>query len=793
MLGKLKYIILTVIASVSFVTLLNNLPVNAMVGQWAPTSINKIANYNNHTCSIADNNVFCWGRNNFGQLGIGTTDTNNHMLPEKVVGTAFSGKTITRISVGGTGFACAIANGWPYCWGRNTYGQLGTANTTSYSVPTAVVDTNGVLFGKTVTDISLGDGHACVIANGKPYCWGANGNGRLGDGTYNASNSPVAVYQAGVLNGVTVTSIASGSAHVCVAGSKSGASRVYCWGEGSVGNLGRNSTDDSNVPVEVSTTVGDMLTKNVQIMASGLSNRTSCALTQSPDNKIYCWGDGSGGQIGNNNAANKLVPTAVISTGALSGKTIQNVYLGNLRACALDSNGESYCWGVKYTGSGNTNEVTASPDKVLTSGVLNGVAIKDMGVGADRCAIGTNNRAYCWGINTYGEIGDNSITDRTVPVEVLARDNVTNSDYRFYRNANSVTPGSPFAANSTPAKLEWTGQAFRMRMGIKTAQVSNTQIDIRPSDANIKLQFALRSGSSCSTQTTGFSDVTSTTTIAWNTNPGVTNGSAITSYTNDPVTPGAKIYQTYRSADGSFVNTFMIPNGSTGMWDFSLKDGGMVSGSSYCLRLVYDNGTLLESTPVSYPEIQAPEGELSIGIVNSAGNPVSQPVFNMDNALVSNKCQTINGTLGTSGQSFRITNSLSTTGWSVSLAATNGPTAIWNRSDGLVKYDFNDNSGSPAGCNSGSDGDGVAGQLKVMPSFGAVIAKSGCTNNGITKGSAASFIQGSVDAITLLNASSSTDMGCYWDLTGVNMSQQIPASQPPGVYSIDMTATVVAS
>lgn len=793
MLRRLVSALAIIVFSSALLAVFSGQQSSALVGQWAPASLNEVANFTGHTCAIADNNVYCWGRNQLGQLGIGVTDTNNHILPERVVNALFAGKTLSKISVGGTGYACVIANNWPYCWGRNTYGQLGNGTTNDSNIPVAVVDNNGVLAGKSVTDIAAGDGHVCVIANSKPYCWGANGGGRLGNGNETPSNYPVATVVSGALNGANVTSITSGSSHTCAVGDIAGSARVYCWGDNSKGALGTNNSTNSTSPIAVTTTAGDMLAQNVQSLSRGSGNSTVCALTKLPDGKIYCWGDGSGGQIGNNSAANVLVPTAVISNGALSGKTISRVYMGNLRACALDSSGESYCWGISYTGSGSVNTVVARPDKVITTDVLSGVVIKDMGVGNSRCAIGTNNRAYCWGTNTNGELGDNSLVTRTTPVHVLAQDNVTNSNYRLYRNANSTTPGAPFAANSTPGQLDWSRQSFRMRMGIKTTQTTTTPIDIRPNDAFIKLQYAVRSSSTCSAQTTGFSDVTNNSTIAWNTNPSVSNGASIGSYTNDPIVSGPIAYQNYRSSSGSFNNNTMIANGSTGMWDFSLKDYSMANNTSYCMRLVYDSGSALESTPASYAEIKSADGDLSIGIVTATGATVSQPVFSMNTALVSSQCAAVTGTLGTSSQMFRVSNSLSTTGWSVSIAATAGPTASWVRSDSAARYDYNDSSGSPSGCNSGSDGDGIAGQLTLDPSVGAVAAKSGCSTTGISKGTSAAFSQGSLDAITLFSASSSADMGCYWDLTGVNMSQRIPAFQDSGMYSIDMTATVVAS
>ena len=139
---------------------------------------------------------------------------------------------------------------------------------------------------------------------------------------------------------------------------------------------------------------------------------------------------------------------------------------------------------------------------------------------------------------------------------------------------------------------------------------------------------------------------------------------------------------------------------------------------------------------------------------------------------------------------MRMFNSLSSTGWAVNVAATCGPTAA--RTSSGSSYDFNDPSGSPSGCNSGSDGDGVAGRLTLNPSLSTLTPQAGCSITGLSKGSSAGFSQGVLDAVTLLSASTATPMNCYYYITGVDMLQYIPANQPPGSYSINLTTTVVA-
>ena len=125
------------------------------------------------------------------------------------------------------------------------------------------------------------------------------------------------------------------------------------------------------------------------------------------------------------------------------------------------------------------------------------------------------------------------------------------------------------------------------------------------------------------------------------------------------------------------------------------------------------------------------------------------------------------------------------------MAATDGPTANWQKQGGGTGYDFNDSSCSPAGCNSGSDGDGLAGRLSVDPSVSTVTPEPSCSSTGISKGSSTAFNQGSVDAIGLLIASSATPLGCYWDVTGIGLSQQIPTAQLSGDYVFDVTLTAV--
>lgn len=167
-------------------------------------------------------------------------------------------------------------------------------------------------------------------------------------------------------------------------------------------------------------------------------------------------------------------------------------------------------------------------------------------------------------------------------------------------------------------------------------------------------------------------------------------------------------------------------------------------------------------------------------IVDGSGNSVSNPSIAMSNTPAGFLCQTSTGTLGSSTQKIRVSNTTDNPAWSLTIAATNGPTAKWQA--GTNNYAFN----TATGC--------IGGQLTVNASAGTVAAQSGCSTANITKGSSASYVANMTDAITLMTAASSPNyIDCYWDLTGVSLSQKVPAAQATGSYSLSMTLTITAN
>lgn len=181
-------------------------------------------------------------------------------------------------------------------------------------------------------------------------------------------------------------------------------------------------------------------------------------------------------------------------------------------------------------------------------------------------------------------------------------------------------------------------------------------------------------------------------------------------------------------------------------------------------------------------------GSLSVGIVDSADDPVVVPSVSMSSAEFSFADQTVSGVFGDTDEKIRVENGTATDTWTVSLAPDEGSTALWE--DVFSSYDFND---PTADAGDGADTDSFGGQMTVDPSSATITPQGGCGLTSISTGGLASFSEGVVDSITIASATSGADTNCYWDITDVDISQTIPGEQPAGSYSIDMTLSIIAS
>lgn len=167
-------------------------------------------------------------------------------------------------------------------------------------------------------------------------------------------------------------------------------------------------------------------------------------------------------------------------------------------------------------------------------------------------------------------------------------------------------------------------------------------------------------------------------------------------------------------------------------------------------------------------------GVLSTDIRDASNNVVASPSFSMSSLTVSTLQQTVTGTLGTSSQRLSVNNpGGANNGWTLALNATTPGTGAWT--SGGNSYAYN--------------GTAATGQLTVNPAVGTITPVSGGAT-GVTAGTSASFT--SSTPITLMSASSSASQVWNGYITGIGLSQTVPAAQPSGTYSFSMTQTVTA-
>jgi alpha-tubulin suppressor-like RCC1 family protein len=315
------------------------------------------AGIGNHQCAVVSGEAYCWGYNNYGQLGNGTAVNSN--VPVKVLG--LEGKTVTGIGVG-TAHTCAIANGAAYCWGNTGLGQMGNGTTVAGSQLTATpVTASGVLAGKTVTAITVGGNHACAIANGAAYCWGRSAQGQIGY-IYGNTTQQVVPAAVGTVNMTgTVTSISAGNQHTCaVAGGK-----AYCWGAYTAGELGSTKTVNQWEPIAVTATAGVLGGKTVTSITTGGNH--SCAIA---GGTAYCWGSNGWGQLGiNNTTSGSDVPVPVVG---LTG-TVTELSANATNTCAI-TNDVPYCWGVGNNGANGDGTTTRRNAATPLAGITGPVA-----------------------------------------------------------------------------------------------------------------------------------------------------------------------------------------------------------------------------------------------------------------------------------------------------------------------------------------------------------------------------------------------------------------------------------
>ncbi len=294
------------------------------------------------TCGVGISGAFCWGNNGSGQLGRG--DKGDRWTPARVAPSQQLGLALVSVN---TRHACGVATDWgtAFCWGSDFAGQLGDGYSPSSMWPTEVA--GGLFF----TSVDVGMWFSCgVTREGHTYCWGLGDKGQLGltqgtelCGDLNGTKHPCSSIPARVATEFPVTSLTTGSEHVCVLTPEGAA---YCWGDNAFGQLGDGTTTSAVTPVRV---LGDL----AFVELTG-GDRHTCGLTG--DGTAYCWGSNSRGALGSgvtlddcDGRACSMLPTPV-AAGLRFESLSASRGPGGSHTCGMTQSGLAYCWGNNAVG-----------------------------------------------------------------------------------------------------------------------------------------------------------------------------------------------------------------------------------------------------------------------------------------------------------------------------------------------------------------------------------------------------------------------------------------------------------
>jgi alpha-tubulin suppressor-like RCC1 family protein len=356
----------------------------------ASPEITKLVAGGSHTCALdSSGGVKCWGNNNIGQLGDGTTIA--RYTPVEVSGL---NSGVIALAAGARHTCALDKDGGVKCWGKNNYGQLGDGTTNDRYMPVEVI---GLSSG--VTALATGVDYTCALTSeGGIKCWGWNGYGQLGDGTTDDHYTPVDV--SGLTSGVI--GLTTGWIHTCALTSSGG---LKCWGWNNHGQLGDNTTEYKHTPVDV---IG--LTRESKSIVAGGNYTCSIII----GGEVYCWGHNYYGQLGDGTTTDKLTPVAV--SGLSSG--VQALTAGWHHTCAITSNGGVMCWGRNENGQLGDGSVTDRLMPVDVIGLSSSMVILDVGA-YYTCGLTSTGSVKCWGSNESGQLGDGTTADRHTPVDVV--------------------------------------------------------------------------------------------------------------------------------------------------------------------------------------------------------------------------------------------------------------------------------------------------------------------------------------------------------------------------------------
>lgn len=428
---------------------------NSLSGELVTTTTLVLTGANTYTFIPAE--LLSPGTSYYIELESTITDLNNNaLLPVN-----FNFETLeNRVSSVSTAaiYACGIKLGKAYCWGSNSRGELGNGTTLDESIPVAVAVGGDSAIPESANLVSIAtgsaynsDGASCAVDDrGDAYCWGDGEAGNIGDGLNTVSNLyPVKVAKGGSsaipLDSKLIKIGTTNNASCAIDSNGEG----YCWGDNTQGQFGNGTTTNSNYPTLISKGGASAISSDDKLVDIAVGSLYTCALDE--HGKAFCWGWNTNGQCGSGDYVNNLYPTAVaVSPNNSSSQITAQTVLKQISAsantpcptnevstCAVDVDGGGYCWGNNWLGQLGVNaDINTLGNSPVPLRVLLGSSPSQIPAGAKFSMIASGSgstcgiadaKAYCWGLNASGELGNNSTINSTFPVAVNTTDGAISS------------------------------------------------------------------------------------------------------------------------------------------------------------------------------------------------------------------------------------------------------------------------------------------------------------------------------------------------------------------------------
>ena len=400
-----------------------------------------------HTCGLTSaGSAYCWGSNDYGQLGTGTTD--DATTPTAVAG----GLTFAKVSVGSQ-HTCAITTGGAaYCWG-----YIGGLETNQCPGPQCATSPVALEGGLKFASLSSGKAYTCAVtAAGTAYCWGSHDSDELGVGTLCDDNpakcAPLA--PAPVAGRLKFATVSAGPDHAC---GLTTTGRAYCWGSDASGKLGVGSVETPCSNPLFSCSMSPVPVAGVLRFASvSAGAATTCGVTTA--GAAYCWGSNASGQVGGQTTQGCTgimtgrTPCAWSPVAVSGGLKFATVIASGDHTCGLTTNGTLYCWGdVADLGAPATTRCSrgmcAAAPVALPVG---GLKFANLSVASGHiCGIATTGAAYCWGMNRSGQLGNGTTDDSDHPTLISGLNSTCDQFGVAYNQDNACFDTRPIPLTPT--------------------------------------------------------------------------------------------------------------------------------------------------------------------------------------------------------------------------------------------------------------------------------------------------------------------------------------------------------